>query len=158
MRCQPSLFTLPSFDGLLYHIDRINLTSWTVNMSGIMKPLQLLRNVRRDMISGRLEDGDYNPGLYRTIGSVTYYILPRRKNPRLNTFVLKKAVSTNIAERLADLGPVNTLFTFEVYANAAIIPSFTDAASLEDILVVRASWPFDPQHCRILVADVSRSQ
>ncbi|OAL42526.1 hypothetical protein IQ07DRAFT_650816 [Pyrenochaeta sp. DS3sAY3a] len=123
-------------------------------MSGIMKPLQLLRNVRRDMISGRLEDGDYNPGLYRTIGSVTYYILPRRKNPRLNTFVLKKAVSTNIAERLADLGPVNTLFTFEVYANAAIIPSFTDAASLEDILVVRASWPFDPQHCRILVADI----
>ncbi|KAJ4330607.1 hypothetical protein N0V95_010025, partial [Ascochyta clinopodiicola] len=123
-------------------------------MSGALRPLQLLRNVKRDTFPGRVENGDYGPGLRRTIGSVTYSILPRRKKPRLSKFVLEKSVSADIAERLADLGPVNTLFTFEVYANAAIIPSFTDAASLEDILEVRASWPFDPEHSRILSADI----
>ena len=96
----------------------------------------------------------YDPGLYRTIGNVTFSILSRRKEPHLSKFVLDKSIPTSVARKLADLGPVDSLFTFELYANAAFIPHFTDAASLEEILEVRADWPFKPKHSQILAADV----
>jgi hypothetical protein len=72
----------------------------------------------------------------------------------LSKFVLEKSIAAIVAQRLADLGPVHTLFTFELRANATFIPHFTDAASLEEILEVRTSWPFDPEHTQILGADV----
>jgi hypothetical protein len=125
------------------------------NMTSVLKPLQLLRTVRRDTILTNSDPRDYTPGLYRTIGNVTYLILQRRKKPHLSKFVLDKCIPAKVAERLANLGPVNTLFTLEVHANSAFIPYFTDAASLDEILEVRASWPFDPEHSKILAADVS---
>ncbi|KAF1952095.1 hypothetical protein CC80DRAFT_552847 [Byssothecium circinans] len=122
-------------------------------MSGALRPLHLLRNVRRDTL-GDTDARDYNPGLYRTIGNVTFSILPRRKKPRLSKFVLEKSIAAIVAQRLADLGPVHALFTFELCADTTFIPHFTDAASLEEILEVRASWPFDPEHTQILGADI----
>lgn len=126
-------------------------------MAGVLKPLQLLRDVRNATL-GDADTRDYDPGLYRTIGNVTFSILPRRKEPHLSKFVLDKSIPTSIARKLADLGPVDSLFTFELYANAAFIPHFTDAASLEEILEVREGWPFNPKHSQILAADVSAPQ
>jgi hypothetical protein len=123
-------------------------------MTGVLRPLQLLRNVKRNTTLSNIDLGEYAPGLYETIGNVTYLILPRRKKPHLSKFVLAKCIPAQVAERLADLGPVNTLFTFEPYANAAIIPPFAHAASLDEILEVRARWPFNPEHSKILASDV----
>jgi hypothetical protein len=125
-------------------------------MAGMLRPLKLIRKVRSDTGLGKIDPEEYAPGLYRSIGNVTYSILPRRKKPHLVKFILEERITgedaEKVAERLANLGPVNTLFTFEVYANAAIIPYFTDAASLNELLDV---WPFDPEHSKILASDVS---
>ncbi|KAK7178097.1 hypothetical protein PSPO01_15854 [Paraphaeosphaeria sporulosa] len=91
------------------------------------------------MILGNIDAGDDTPSLRRTIGNVTYHIVPRRDEPRPIKFILKKRVATAFAERLAELGPVNTLFTLEVFENASIISSFADAASLGEILNILAA-------------------
>lgn len=135
-------------------VERALSSDETINMTGVLKPLQLLRNVKKDTALRKIDFGEYAPGLYQTIGNVTYSILPRRKKPHLSRCFLDTCVPARVAARLADLEPVNTLFTFEVYANAAVIPPFANAASLEDILEVRASWPFSPEHSNILAADV----
>ncbi|KAH8710278.1 hypothetical protein GQ44DRAFT_776644 [Phaeosphaeriaceae sp. PMI808] len=123
-------------------------------MTGVLRPMNFFQNVRRHTNSGGTDAGDYTPGLYRKTGNVTYSILPRRNVPRLNDFVLDKSIAADVAKRLADLGHVPTLFTFDIYTNAAIIPPFTDAASLEEILDVRDSWPFEPKHSQILAIDL----
>ncbi|KAL5403506.1 hypothetical protein PMIN06_011504 [Paraphaeosphaeria minitans] len=121
-------------------------------MAGGFRPLQLLQKVREDKTLSNTDAGDDIPGLHRKIGNVTYRIVPRRNKPI--RFVLKKEVATAVAKKLAGLGPVNTLFTLEVFENASIIPSFADAASLEEILEVRAGWPFQPEHSQALAADI----
>lgn len=126
-------------------------------MAGGLRPIKLLQNVRRDNAKKYFEFGDYLPGLYRRIGNVTFAIRPRRKKPHIPKFVLTKSIDTDVAQSIACLGPSNTVFTYEIFANAAIIPEFIDAASLDEILELRASWPFDPDHIRILAADVRDS-
>jgi hypothetical protein len=123
-------------------------------MAGMLSPLGRLRGVKGDTTLGKTGSAEYAPGLYRSIGNVTYSILPSRKKPHLVKFILEEHVKSDVARRLATLGPVDTLFTFELYANAAVIPYFIDAASLDELLDVRASWPFDAEHSKILASDV----
>lgn len=113
---------------------------------------------------GNTDAGDDTPSLCRTIGNVTYHIVPWRDESHPIKFILKKRAAAAVADRLAELGPVDTLFSLEVFekasiipsfADASITPSFADAASLEEILEVRADWPFQPEHSQVLAADVS---
>ncbi|KAF9730144.1 hypothetical protein PMIN04_007921 [Paraphaeosphaeria minitans] len=125
-------------------------------MAGGFRALHLLRKVREDQTLTNTDVDDGIPGLHREIGNITYRIVLRRDKYRPIRFHLKNEVAAApaVAKKLAELGPVNTFFTFEVYENALTIPSFADAASLEEILEARAHWPFHPEHSRALAADI----
>ena len=99
--------------------------------------------------------GDLTTRLIQTIGNVTISFSPRREGPHVVNFILEEIkIKEAVAERLAKLGSVNSLFTFEIWKNVVLIPSFTNAASLEDILNMRDEWPFNPEHSEMLADDV----
>ncbi len=50
---------------------------------------------------------------------------------------------------------VNTVLKFKIYKNAAIFEDFMDAVSLEEILNLHNTYPFEPYNMSILVIDVS---
>jgi hypothetical protein len=49
----------------------------------VFKSLDFVRRVKRDVRHGNMDHGEFAPGLYRSIGNVTYSILPRRQEPHL---------------------------------------------------------------------------
>jgi hypothetical protein len=114
----------------------------------------LARIVNQDNLHTKNNGGNYTTGLYRKIGNVTYLISPRRERPHVVKLILEEEIKPAVAERLAKLVSVDFLFTLKIWENVVFIPSFTDAASLEDILNVRARWPFDPEHSMMLADDV----
>jgi hypothetical protein len=120
-------------------------------MSTDVRPLSIVLSQKEQRLCETIETSKLPRRLYRTIGSVTYLILPK---PKIVTRILEKAIAQDVAKRLVKLGTVNELFTLDIYANAATIPSFTDAACLEDILDLGEDWWFDPEHCKMFAADV----
>ena len=100
--------------------------------------------------------GDLTRRFYQTIGNVTFSISTRRERPHVVNFILeeKEKIKEAVAERLAKLGSVESLFTLNIWKNVVLIPSFTNAASLEDILNVRKESPFNPEHSEMLADDV----
>jgi hypothetical protein len=114
-------------------------------------PLLIVGSQKKARASETLDTADSTRKLYRTIGRVTYLIIPK---PNIVRLVLKKAIKPDTAERLADLGTINEVFTLDIYANAATIPSFSDAACLEDILDLGKDWPFRLEHVKMFAADV----
>ena len=116
-----------------------------------VEPLSIVRSQKKARAGKTIDTADSTRRLYRTIGSVTYCILPK---PNLVSLLLVKTIDPEIAGRLADLETVNEVFTLDIYANGATIPSFSDAACLEDILDLGRDWPFQPKHVRMFAADV----
>jgi hypothetical protein len=106
----------------------------------------------------RLQDhaGFLTTSLFQKIGNVTFLISLRRERPHVVNFILDvdEKIQEAVAERLAKLGSVDSLFTLKIWKNVVLIPSFTNAASLEDILNVRDEWPFIPEHSEMLADDV----
>ncbi|KAB2100058.1 hypothetical protein AG0111_0g11676 [Alternaria gaisen] len=110
--------------------------------------------------------GDLTKIIYQRNGSVTYAIVPqtfqRAKYVLVDSFAVNnipksmspKKIRQNVAERLAQLGPVSNLFTLDIWKNAAFIPYPRELASLQDILGIRDSWPFEERHVQILVDDI----
>lgn len=117
-----------------------------------MKKLALPSMVAQGNIHRTLKVGDDTRKLCRTIGNVTYVIIDKSQTVK---FILEKQIKSEIAQKLANLEMTANLFTFEIYADAAIIPNFADAASLDEIFAVRSSWPFQSEHSLILSKDVS---
>lgn len=120
----------------------------------MFRSLPLFRDATNVAVPTKKSAKEHGPGLWRTVGSVTYSILPQRAKPCLKKIILSKIITSEIAERIAGLKLVNTLFTFIPDGDAALIPNFTDAASLDEILDMRDSWPFDSYHGLILATDV----
>lgn len=121
----------------------------------MIRSLGLALKVRRDNPHRRTAVGNNAPSLCQIIGSVTFHIVRKPDEPHRIQFELPKSIAQAVAERLADLGPVNNLFTLNLFKDTIIIPSFTEAVSLEEILEMQRDWPFDPEHIPVLAADVS---
>ena len=130
-----------------------------------LKSFRLPAKVGDYKFSTPADIGDLKKGLYETHGDVSYVMLPQINqqvkyvlvdrilvdNPRN---IHPKKIEKEIAQRLADLGPISTLFTLDIWKNVAFIPHFTNIVSLQDILGVQDTWPFETKHIKILVADV----
>jgi hypothetical protein len=120
-------------------------------MPGGLRPLSLVDKQKKERAS-RTIDIAYPPRkLYRTIGNVTFSILP---TPNTVIYVLEKEIAPIVAARLANLETVNEIFNLDIRANAILINEFSDAVSLEEILVLRENRWFDPEHCKMLATDV----
>jgi hypothetical protein len=120
-----------------------------------IRRLQLASRAEESKLQDQIYASFSTTGLYRKIGNVTYSILTRRERPHVVRFILEEEIERIVAERLAKLVAVEFLFTFNIWENVTLIPSFTDAASLEDILNVQAEQPFNSEHSKMLADDVS---
>lgn len=123
-----------------------------LNMSDGLRPLSLVEKQKKERASEIIDIAYCPRRLYRTIGSVTYSILP---TPTTVLYVLKKEIAPIVAARLAKLGTVNEIFNLDIRANAILINEFSDAASLEEVLALQEGCWFNPEHCKYLAADVS---
>ena len=122
--------------------------------------MKLPSEVANDKLQTPAYIGDVREAIWITNGSLVYAVVPQKHQRTKHVLWDRvtnnpKMINQEIARRLAELGPVNTLFSLDVWQNAVFIPYVTDMVSLADILAIRESWSFKQEHVHILVDDVS---